>query len=71
MNGKITAIITSYIDINTLKSYIAILHNNGFILVITKEKPNTYIYKNYHINYYEFENQLHIIKINKNTLNRK
>ncbi len=71
MRGKITTIITSYINTNIIDSYITTLHNNGFILIVTRQKPNINLYKNYHINYYEFENQIYIIKIDKNTLNKK
>lgn len=61
--GKITTIIIDdkeQIDISS-----KYLHSRGFILLITKEKPTLNDYNKYNTTYYQFENKLHIIKIDK------
>ena len=64
--GKITTIIIN--DNKEIDMYLEHLHSRGFILLITKEKPNQNDYNNYNTTFYEFENRFYIIKIDKNTL---
>lgn len=61
--GKITTIIIhNKEEIDICLKY---LHSRGFILLITKEKPNPQEYDTYNTTYYEFENKFYITKIDK------
>jgi len=64
--GKITIIILN--DKKEIELSLEYLHQRGFILFISKEKPNPKEYKKYNTTFYEFENKFYIIKIDKSTL---
>ena len=61
--GKITTIIIN--NNKKIDMYLEHLHSKGFILLITKEKQYPKDYNKYNTTYYEFENKLYIIKIDK------
>ena len=55
-------------DKKNIDTYLNYLHKKGFLLLVTKEKPNLNNYNNYNTKFYEFENKFYIIKFDKNTL---
>lgn len=68
MIGKITAILTNEIEKEKIQTYLTYLHHRGFILIITKTKPNQELYKEFHTTYYEFSEEMYCIKIDTNAL---
>lgn len=67
--GKITTILIN--DINDIDECLTYLHNRGFLLLITNQKPRKEDYNKYNATFYEFENIFYVIKIDKNTLSIK